>query len=147
LQALEDNGYGELHSIDLPPLGANVDSYVGYVIPAHLKSRWKLRLGSARSVLPQVLRQVESTDVFVHDSLHTYRHMKWEFQTALRSLRPGGLLIADDIETNGAFEETVGRPDIAEWVAIREDDKNAICGAMKTVDGLLKRAPASYEGR
>ncbi len=134
LQALEDNGLGELRSIDLPPLGRDVESYIGYMIPLQLRNRWRLRVGSARNVLPQVLSEVGSIDVFVHDSLHTYRHMKWEFQKALTSLRPGGLLISDDIEMNRAFEETVGRPEIKEWVAIREDEKDAICGAMRIAD-------------
>lgn len=147
LQALEDNGYGELHSIDLPPLGHDAESYVGYVIPSQLKRRWRLRTGSARNILPQVLDEVGSIDVFVHDSLHTYRHMKWEFQSALQTLRPGGLLISDDIEVNRAFEETSGRPDIEEWVAIREDEKDAICGAMRIASVQPKGASASYAGR
>jgi predicted O-methyltransferase YrrM len=135
LQALEDNAFGELHSIDLPPLGRNAESYVGYLIPSQLRNRWRLRRGSARNILPQVLSEVGSVDVFVHDSLHTYRHMSWEFQSALRSLRPGGLLISDDIEVNRAFEETIDRPDIEEWIAIQEDEKDAICGAMKIAGG------------
>jgi len=143
LQALADNGYGELHSIDLPPLGQDAETYVGYVIPSHLKTHWRLRAGSARNLLPRVLREVGSIDVFVHDSLHTYRHMKWEFQSALRSLRPGGLLISDDIEVNRAFEETIDRPDIEEWVAIREDEKDAICGAMKIASVRHKRGVES----
>ena len=147
LQALEDNGYGELHSIDLPPLGQNAESYVGYVIPQHLKIGWRLRVGSARNILPQVLRETGSIDIFVHDSLHTYRHMKWEFQSALQALRPGGLLISDDIEVNRAFEETIGRADIEEWVAVREDEKDAICGAMKVAGIQSKGANASYAGR
>ncbi len=147
LQALEDNGYGELHSIDLPPLGKDAESYVGYVIPQHLKIRWTLRAGSARNILPQVLRDTGSIDVFVHDSLHTYRHMKWEFQSALQALRPGGLLISDDIEVNRAFEETIGRPDVEEWIAIREDEKAAICGAIKVAGVQSKGAIASYAGR
>jgi predicted O-methyltransferase YrrM len=147
LQALDDNGYGELHSIDLPPLGKDAESFVGYVIPQHLKTRWKLRAGSARNILPQVLRETGNIDVFVHDSLHTYRHMKWEFQSALQALRPGGLLISDDIEVNRAFEETIGQPVVEEWVAIREDEKDAICGAMRVADVQSKGAIASYAGR
>lgn len=147
LQALADNRYGELHSIDLPPLGKDAENHVGYVIPQHLRNRWKLRTGSARNILPQVLRETENIDVFVHDSLHTYRHMKWEFQSALQALRPGGLLISDDIEVNRAFEETIGRPDVDGWVAVREDEKDAICGAMKIAGVPPKGAIASYAGR
>lgn len=147
LQALEDNGYGELYSIDLPPLGKDAESYVGYVIPQYLKIRWKLRAGSARNILPQVLRETGDIDVFVHDSLHTYRHMKWEFQSALQALRPGGLLISDDIEVNRAFEEAISRPDVEQWVAIREEGKDAICGAMRVASVQSKGAIASHAGR
>jgi len=131
LQALADNGYGELHSIDLPPLRHDADRYIGYLIPFHLRHRWKLRMGSARDVLPRVLSEAGSVDVFVHDSLHTYRNMKWEFGRALAALRRGGLLISDDIEVNRAFEETIHNPTVGRWVAIQEDGKNATCGAMR----------------
>jgi len=70
--------------------------------------------------------------MFVHDSLHTYSHMKWEFETALRSLRPGGVLISDDIEGNRAFEELTRHPSVAAWFAIRQEGKDAICGAVRT---------------
>ena len=131
LQALEDNGFGELSSIDLPPLRHDADRYIGYLIPFHLRHRWKLRMGSARDVLPRVLSEAGSVDVFVHDSLHTYRNMKWEFGRALATLRRGGLLISDDIEVNRAFEETIHNPTVGRWVAIQEDGKNATCGAMR----------------
>jgi len=65
LQALADNGFGELHSIDLPPLGRDAESYVGYFIPSLLTNRWRLRAGSVRNVLPRVLSEVGSIDVFV----------------------------------------------------------------------------------
>src|SRR6266581_3100545 len=50
-------------------------------------------------------------DVFIHDSLHTYDHMLWEYRAAYDHIRPGGLLISDDALWNSAFSEfaaTVG---------------------------------------
>ena len=134
LQALAENGEGELHSIDLPPLGPDAKNYVGYLIPPQLRGRWNLRIGSARKLLPEVLRSAGGADIFIHDSLHTYAHMKMEFAAALRALRPGGVLIADDVEGNRAFEEVLQDPCVASWFAIREKDKNAICGAVRMGD-------------
>jgi predicted O-methyltransferase YrrM len=132
LQALTENKEGELSSIDLPPLFPEAQRYVGSFVPQRLRTRWKLHIGPARRLLPSVLREVGTIDMFVHDSLHTYSHMKWEFETALCSLRPGGVLISDDIEGNRAFEELTRHPSVASWFAIRQEGKDAICGAVRT---------------
>ncbi len=132
LLALAQLGRGELHSIDLPPLVVGAENYVGYFVPRELRARWKLHIGSAKRLLPGVLRDVGTIDLFVHDSLHTYSHMKWEFETALCSLRPGGVLISDDIEGNRAFEEITRHPSVASWFAIRQEGKDAICGVLRT---------------
>jgi predicted O-methyltransferase YrrM len=132
LQALAENEHGKLHSIDLPPLAAGAASHVGLFVPRELRAGWNLRVGSAKHLLPHVIKQVRTIDLFVHDSLHTYSHMKWEFETALAALRPGGVLIADDIEGNRAFEEVVRRPDIDSWFVIRQEGKSAWCGALRT---------------
>ena len=131
LQALADNRRGELSSIDLPPLASNAASYVGHFVPQELRGRWRLHLGPAKRLLPDVLREAGPIDLFVHDSLHTYSHMKWEFETALRSLRPGGVIIADDIEGNRAFQEITMDPSVASWFAVRQEGKDAICGALR----------------
>ena len=132
LQGLRDNTHGTLHSIDLPPLIPDAAKHVGQFIPHSLRDRWRLTIGSARKVLPRVLETAGTIDIFVHDSLHTYSHMKWELEAALTVLRPGGVLIADDIEGNQAFEEMTREPSVASWVAIRQQGKDAICGALRT---------------
>ena len=122
LQGLEDNGRGTLHSIDLPPGeseidrrdGENVrlvdgqvhDSYEpGHVIPSYLRERWEFHAGDARVLLPRLLDELGEIDVFFHDSLHTYEHMKFEFEAAWPHIRRGGLLISDDCTWNPAWEE------------------------------------------
>src|SRR5258706_4341881 len=45
LKALETNGRGVLHSVDLPPLGKNGDRFVGWLIPGEVRSRWNLHRG------------------------------------------------------------------------------------------------------
>jgi len=132
LAALAENGYGDLYSIDLPPLAPNASRYIGYFVPTELRSRWKLKLGPAQKLLPALLQQTQPIDIFIHDSLHTYSHMKWEFASALSALRKGGVLISDDIEGNRAFEQLLRRGDTEGWFAIRQHRKDAICGALRT---------------
>ncbi len=42
--------------------------------------------------------------MFVHDSLHSTRNVRWELETAWRALAPGGLVIVDDVDCNWGFE-------------------------------------------
>lgn len=131
LAALSDNQTGRLISIDLPPLALAPDTLVGYFVPQALRTRWTLHLDSARRTLPQVLVETHGLDVFVHDSLHTYAHMKWELSQAMDALRPGGVLIVDDIEGNRAFVETTRDPRVGAWFAIEQRGKDALCGAIR----------------
>jgi len=106
LLGLQKNRRGKLYSIELGdgrylPAGKPT----GWVVPDWLKSRWELQIGDSRVLLPTILAQLGTIDVFIHDSLHTYDHMLWEFRTAYPFLRPGGLLISDDAAWNPAFSE------------------------------------------
>ncbi|MGE0453383.1 MAG: class I SAM-dependent methyltransferase [Vicinamibacteria bacterium] len=103
LTALERNGHGQLHSIDLPPLAHDADDLVGRLVPHSLRSRWTLHRGASRRVLPALLARLGTLDVFIHDSLHTSRNMAFEFELAHRHRASRFALLADDIEQNGAF--------------------------------------------
>ena len=123
LQAMRDNGKGKLCSIDLPPPQAQAeasnaskryrladgqmhDHYeVGHLVPEYLRSFWSLHLGDARQLLPRLLEDLGEIDFFYHDSLHTYEHMKFEFETSWPKIRSGGLLLSDDVTWNAAFAE------------------------------------------
>jgi hypothetical protein len=109
LWALERNGGGRLTSVDLPnadpvaSLPAEHES--GWLVPPWLRGFWSLRLGDARVVLPDVLRTSGRIDIFLHDSLHTYDHMAWEYRTAWAGLRRGGFLLSDDVTFNDSFPD------------------------------------------
>ena len=104
LLALEQNRKGTLHSIEVgdrslfPPGRA-----LGWVVPERMRGRWHLHLGAAETLLPDLLQRLSSIDLFVHDSLHTYEHMRLEFEFAYPHLKPSGLLLADDALWNSAF--------------------------------------------
>lgn len=101
LQALAVNQKGKLWSIDLPPLGYDSS---GAFVPVGLKNRWQLHVGRSRRILPSLLAETGSVDLFLHDSLHTYRNMMFEFLTVWPKVSNGGAVISDDIAFNRAFE-------------------------------------------
>lgn len=128
LQAVARNGEGQLHSIDLPPLGAAADDFVGIFIPQRLRPGWRLHRGTSRKVLPALLAEIGSLDFFIHDSLHTYRNMKLEMELVAPRLRAGGILMSDDIEGNAAYAEWVRRHTPAYSAILQEHGKNNLLG-------------------
>jgi predicted O-methyltransferase YrrM len=125
LLALEDNGEGELHSIDLPEVagedyeqgtfwdgkgGAVIPpgKEPGWMVPTELRDRWHLMLGRSQDELPPLLERLGSIDFFMHDSEHSYECMSFEFRAAWDALREGGVLVADDVNVNSAWVEFVG---------------------------------------
>jgi hypothetical protein len=105
LKAMELNGKGSLHSVDLPPLGRDADSFVGSFIPPALRHRWTLHRGASRRILPRLLPSLGTVDVFIHDSLHTYGNMKFEFHAVTPYLTKRAVVVADDIADNDSFGE------------------------------------------
>jgi hypothetical protein len=128
LRALDINGMGYLHSIDLPPLGDRSDSYVGILISGALRKRWTLYRGPSRRLLPRVLRKIGTVDIFVHDSLHTYKNMLDEFRIVAPHLSPCAFVLADDIEGNAAFADWTRSSKPAYFASVQESQKRALFG-------------------
>ena len=127
LCALHENKRGHLYSIDLPlhktsckiinmngvrryelkdgqKHGVNPDALkIGDLIPEYVKRRWTLILGDSKKELPELLERIGGTDIFFHDSLHTYEHMLFEYETAWQYIRKDGTLISHDVLWNMAF--------------------------------------------
>lgn len=118
LSALDKSGKGVLHSIDLPTVEVDGDirgmfegfsfrpedtslvpgyDQVGWLVPDFLKGRWHLQLGDSLSVLPDALERMGRVDIFLHDSLHWYPHMRAEFELVWPYLTDQGVLVCDDI--------------------------------------------------
>ncbi len=106
LGAMAEIGHGRLLSIDLPGMRHDgvPDEEIGFAVPEDVRDRWTLRLGPSRRLLEPLLREVGEIDLFLHDSDHTHASQLWEYRTAWPHLRPGGLLVSDDV-SNTAFLE------------------------------------------
>jgi Methyltransferase domain len=130
LQAMAVNRKGTLISVDLPPLGGDADRHVGVLIPEGLKENWRLHRGPAKRILPGLINSIKEVDIFVHDSLHTYRHMNFEFETAWPRVRPGGAVVADNVDLNQAFEDFIRRARPAFSAVVQEDDTTDLFGIM-----------------
>jgi hypothetical protein len=126
LLALQQNGGGELYSVDLPEVaGEEYDAGTfwdgkggavippgkepGWMVPDELRERWQLVLGRSQDELPPLLERVGAIDFFMHDSEHSYECMSFEFEAAWNALRPGGAIVADDVTVNSAWDEFVAR--------------------------------------
>ena len=127
LRALEMNGRGQLHSVDLPPLRRAYERFWGVAVPGELRGRWRLHRGSSARVLPRLVRENPTVDLFVHDSLHTHRNMRREFDAVWPHLREGGLLLADDVERNRAFGELRQKTPTL-WRVIRDRETSPLQG-------------------
>jgi predicted O-methyltransferase YrrM len=127
LLAMNENGKGTLHSIDLAEYyeGKEPEYYqnqygiaelkgyvpankkVGWMVPEELRKRWELIIGDSNIELEKVLDRVGTVDVFYHDSDHSYETMSHEFTLAWPKINNGGFLIADDVTWNDAWKEFV----------------------------------------
>jgi hypothetical protein len=127
LQALELNGAGELHSIDLPPKGTD-PSLVGRLVPAELRSRWTLHRGASKKVLPGLLGDLGPVGLFVHDSRHTWRNVSRELGTISPRLAQPAAVIVDDAERHAALQEWGEKAGAVRVELVEEPGKPALYG-------------------
>jgi len=123
LQALEDNKKGKLISIDLPmrewekymgsrPIGPGSeveedelgDQDSGWIVPNYLRDRWELVLGPSEVELVKICNQLDKVDLFVHDSDHSYKNMKFECDFILEKYPEAKIVIDDFYHNNYTFE-------------------------------------------
>lgn len=112
LQALEQNGSGQLTSIDLPPkaemasMSWTMPDHLanGFLVPQDLRERWTLIEGDALFELPPVLRACRP-NIFIHDSDHSWNQMVAEYSMAHKWLSKPGVVISDDTRWNTAWKD------------------------------------------
>lgn len=125
LEALEANGRGRLHSIDLPVLGADDGEFVGRLVPARLRHRWTLHRGPSAQLLAPLLADLGHIDVFLHDAEHTYDAQLAELRTVWPRLRPGAVVLVDDVN-NPAFVDFARSVDGAARLVVDGAGRDAV---------------------
>ena len=108
LAAMRANRSGRLHSIDIGDVpGKTKETHygVGWLVPPYLREGWDLRIGRSQELLVPLMNDVGPADVFLHDSLHSYDQMLFEFRSAWPHIRAGGFLLAHDVHISSAWAE------------------------------------------
>jgi predicted O-methyltransferase YrrM len=101
------------------------DAYVGIAVPAHLRPRWTLIRRPDRDVLRSTLRRFGPIDLAHYDSDKSRPGRKFAYPALWKALRPGGVLVSDDIADNPVFVEfawQIGRDPIV----LRKDADNCL---------------------
>tara|TARA_B100000989_G_scaffold264707_1_gene217231 strand:+ start:4357 stop:5163 length:807 start_codon:yes stop_codon:yes gene_type:complete len=101
LSALKKNNLGKLTSIDLPPKTGMApsrlnDNEVGCLIPKNYYSQWNFIQGDAKKKLTDVLIS-KKPEIFIHDSLHDYSHMMFEYISSWSIMGKNKIILSDDI--------------------------------------------------
>jgi Methyltransferase domain len=104
LEALSRNDRGHLWSIDLPhPLDHRLHAETGVAVTEDCRQRWTYLEGASKDRLPPLVPEVGRVDMFVHDSLHTAKNTLFEMEQAASMMRPGGVMLVDDIKSHVGF--------------------------------------------
>jgi hypothetical protein len=129
LLALARNRHGRLHSIDWPTFqrGATLGEHEspvcippgrssGWAMPERLRPGWDLRVGRSQELLPPLIDELPTVGLFLHDDLHTPKHLAFELRTIRSKLTSGAVVLADNTSWTGAafpeFAKELGVP----WV-------------------------------
>ena len=140
LEAMAERPGAGLHSIDLAPMVVpDRRTELGAAVPVSLRDRWTLLEGSSRRHLPSLVARLERVDLFVHDSLHSTRNVNWELATVWPALRPGGVVVVDDVEFNWGFERFLQAGDDRQPLWCSADDGQRLFAIAR------KQAPAHHD--
>jgi hypothetical protein len=129
LEAFERNQRGRLWSIDLPPLlEPRLSGETAVAVPDTFRERWTLLRGSSRRLLPGLVAGLGHVDLFVHDSMHTTRNVRFELERVWPALDPHGVVLVDDVEKNRAFGEFLRDHPEAWGACCPSDDQRVLIG-------------------
>ena len=122
LLSLRDRPDARLFSVDLPYFHRRNDAWVGCVISPELLAQWRLYRMADREGLPRALRAAGRIDLAHYDSDKSVAGRAWAYPRLWAALRPGGILVSDDIGDNVAFRDFSAHTG-AETIVVGEDNK------------------------
>lgn len=106
LAALQKNNEGKLYALaepdELQSNGRKFESTIPNDLLAY--NDWELLLGTTQLELSKLAQDHSSIDVFIHDSDNIFSSMMYEFELAYHWLNDSGILFADNIYVNRAFD-------------------------------------------
>jgi predicted O-methyltransferase YrrM len=122
LLAMKDDAGAKLASVDLPYLQRRNDDWVGIAVPHDIRRNWHLLRMADREGLPRALAITGPLDLAHYDSDKSREGRHFAYGALWAALRPGGVLISDDIGDNFAFRDfacEIGQ----EPIILRQDAK------------------------
>jgi predicted O-methyltransferase YrrM len=129
----EEGAPGVLLSFDIDPAS-------GWLVGEPLRAYVERHIGDARETLPAALAGRE-VGVFVHDSLHTYEHERFELETAVEHAAERLVLISDNAHVSPALLD-VCRERGMRYVVFRERSLDHFYPGAGMGLGLYSRAAA-----
>lgn len=102
---------GRVVSVELPYPFLIGDSWVGAVVPDELRENWTVLKQADRIGIPKALSLSEGYDFIHYDSDKSPEGRKWAYPRLWEALRPGGVLISDDVGDNEAWAEFCAKVD------------------------------------
>jgi hypothetical protein len=122
---------GRLVSVDRPyPLLIGT-SWVGAAVPDEITDRWTLLRYADRRGIPKALQLSKGYDLIHYDSDKTEEGRDWAYPLLWNALRPGGLLISDDVGDNESWIRFCKAADVPSIVVRRE----------RAFSGLARKPP------
>ncbi len=110
LSALEQNGQGTLYSSDFPYFRLDdPERYVGCLVDDALRSRWHLALNGDRANLVEFGPEMGEIDFVHYDSDKSVEGRQFVMDAIAGRLRPGAVVVMDDIDDNTFFRDWVKR--------------------------------------
>jgi Methyltransferase domain len=129
LEAMRQNNYGHLWSIDLPfPFDHRLHAETGAAITDACRPRWSYLEGSSRQRLPSLVADVGHVEMFIHDSLHTARNTLFEMEQAAAKMSRGGVMLVDDISMHAGFAAFARRHPGYRTVTCAHADRSSMFG-------------------
>ena len=129
LEALLQNDFGHLWSIDLPfPFDHRLHGETGLVVTDACRSRWSYVEGSSKQRMPPLIAQVGHVEMFIHDSLHTAKNTVFEMEQAASAMSPGGIMLVDDIDSHMGFATFAKRHPEYQVIICPSSDRNGMFG-------------------
>lgn len=119
LLSLNSRPKSSLISVDMPYAKARNESFVGTVVPDHLRNAWTLLRESDFTGIPKAISTLKEIDLCHYDSDKSYLGRKRSYKLIWKALKKGGLFISDDIGDNIGFKEfcesVALKPIIVSW--------------------------------